>query len=196
MKNESRTEKRKEMIHQSILKVASRIISEKGAANITFEALSVEADVARKTIYNHFENKSVLLEELIYPICEHAKDYLLEKTEKNQIVLDDIWDYCIELWKNQSLNAAVLYQITEEDYPQIHEIKDGFLILFKKLLMRVEGYNQLDENNITILADTIYTTYLPLLGSIRSVPDYENAFKAGMSGMINALNELMKKRNN
>lgn len=195
MKNESRTEKRKEMIHQSILQVASRIISEKGAANITFEALSVEADVARKTIYNHFENKSVLLEELIYPICEHAKDYLLEKTEKDQIVLDDIWDYCIELWKNQSLNAAVLYQITEEDYPQIHEIKNGFLILFKKLLMRVEGYNQLDENNITILADTIYTTYLPFLGSIRSIPYYENAFKIGMSGMIDALYKLMKKSN-
>jgi len=194
MKNESRTMKKKEQIHDNILQVASRIISEKGSSNITFEALSIEADVARKTIYNHFENKSVLIEELIYPICEHAKDYLAEKSNHNQVVLEDIWDYCIVLWKDPSLNAALLYQISEEDYPQMGEIKNGFLILFKRFLMRIEGFNELGDLELSILADTIYNTYLPLLRSLRTIPGYESAFKAGMDGMINGLFADMKNR--
>ena len=191
MNIENRMIKNKNKIHQNILDVASRIISEKGASNITFEALSVEADVARKTIYNHFENKSALLDELIFPICEHAKNYLAAKTDSKNTKLDDIWDYCIELWRNESLNASLLYQITEQDYPQINEIKIGFLILFKKFLMKIDGFKSLDETDIEILADTIYTSYLPILHSLRSVPDYELVFKAGMNGMINGIFEQM-----
>lgn len=192
MNNENRMIKNKNKIHQNILDVASRIISEKGASNITFEALSIEADVARKTIYNHFENKSALLDELIFPICEHAREYLIAKTEKKQGELDDIWDYCIELWRDQSLNAALLYQITEQDYPQINEIKIGFLILFKKFLMRIDGFKSLDETDIAILADTIYTSYLPLLRSLKTIQNYEVVFKAGMNGLINGIFEKMK----
>ena len=192
MNNENRMIKNKNKIHQNILEVASRIISEKGASNITFEALSVEADVARKTIYNHFENKSALLDELIYPICEHAKDYLAVKTDNKYAELDDIWDYCIELWRDPTLNAALLYQITEQDYPQIHEIKSGFIILFKKFLMRIEAFKRLDEMDITILSDTIYTSYLPLLRSLKTIQNYEVVFKAGMNGLINGIFEKMK----
>jgi len=49
----------------------------------------------------------------------------------------------------------------------------------------------LDETDIAILADTIYTSYLPLLRSIRSIQDYEFVFKAGMNGMINGIFEQM-----
>lgn len=193
MKKDSRTLRKKDKVHQDILQVASKIIGEKGAGNVTFEALSVEADVARKTIYNHFENKAVLLEALIYPICEHAKAYLAEKTDQKQIGLDDIWEYCINLWRDSSLNAELLYQITEQDYPQIQDAKKGFIILFEKLLMRIEGFNLLDKVDIAILADVIYTSYLPVLGALRTLPSHEMAFKAGMNGMLTGIYELMIK---
>lgn len=193
MKKESRMIKKRDKIHHNILQVASKIISEKGSGGITFEALSLEADVARKTIYNHFENKSVLLDELIYPICDHAKKYLAEKSEEKQVGLDDIWSYCIVLWHDSSLNADLLYQITEKDYPQIHDIKKGFIILFEKLLMRIDGFKTLDSEDISVLADIIYTTYLPFLQSVGGLPSFESAFKAGMNGLVYGVyNQMLK----
>jgi len=67
----------------------------------------------------------------------------------------------------------------------------GFLILFKKFLMRIDGFKCLDETDIAILADTIYTSYLPLLRSLKTIQNYEVVFKAGMNGLINGLFDQM-----
>ncbi len=185
----NRTTKRREKIHQDILEVAAQLIEERGSSGVTLEEISLKADVARKTVYNHFDNKAALIEELVLPVCNHARTYLSRMGTQNALTLDHIWDYCLEIWDTKAFNVGLLYQISSDDYKGINESKHGFVIVFYKLLKQIEGYNKLEDIRIKEFAEIIYETYMPLLKCLNDAPNYETKFRHGMSGLLNGISK-------
>jgi len=185
----TRMTRRRDKIHSEILEVASKLICEKGSAAVSLDEISRYADVARKTVYNHFENKEALIHELVMPICDHAKEYLIKLDSVNTPSLDDLWNYCLELWEVKELNAALLYQITEEDYSHIKESRQGFIYVFSKMLERISEYSHLSAKEIASVAEIIYDTYVPLLLHLSNQDSYHQKFRRAMTGMIQGILE-------
>jgi AcrR family transcriptional regulator len=179
----SRTTKKRDKLHHDILNVAARLICEKGSLGVTLEEISLHADVARKTVYNHFENKEALIKELVMPVCNHAMAYLERFGHELPLSMDHIWNYCIELWEQEDLHAMLLYQVSPEDYPNLGKNKHGFILMFRKLMERIPEFNGRSTDEMTQLANAIYMTYMPLLQSLDDREDYKNKFRQAMTGL-------------
>jgi len=183
----SRSTIRREQMHHDILETAARLIAEKGSQTVSLEEIAKEADIARKTLYNHFNNKEAIIDELILPVCNHARDYLMKVDQSNHASLEDIWTYCLELWKEDDFKIKLLYKVSIEDYAHINESKHGFIILFMKLLKRISTFQNMTDVELKTFSDIIYATYMPLLQSLGNKKGYEKTFRTGMTGLIEGI---------
>lgn len=180
----NRTLKRKEKLHQAILETASELICEKGSTAVSLEEISKYADVARKTIYNHFENKSALIQELVMPLCYHAKDRLAEMKEEGNVSIEDIWQYCLELWEDRTLKAHIFYHVNPADYADFEENKHGFVYVFTTMLSLIKDFEHMQPKQLEMLGRLIYKTYIPLLETLKDHEDMETLFINGMNGLL------------
>ncbi|MCK8058535.1 MULTISPECIES: TetR/AcrR family transcriptional regulator [unclassified Fusibacter] len=185
----SRTTKRRDQKHQEILTAAADLMVLHGSGSVSLEDIAKHADVARKTIYNHFENKEALIKEMVMPVCDHAKDYLSDAKDLKKISLDQIWTYCLELWKTESLNSILLMKLNSDDCTEIESYKHGFVFVFNQLLRLVPEYSTLDDKLIKIMANTIYQVYLPILESIHTLDGYDQIFRNSMTGLISSIKQ-------
>jgi len=67
---ENRIERKKKMTRQKIIDVALALFSRQGFDNTTMEQIAAEADVARKTLYNHFPVKEAIAGEYVKQISK------------------------------------------------------------------------------------------------------------------------------
>lgn len=67
---ESRTERKKKETRQKIIKMAMDLFERQGFNNTTMEQIAIEADVARKTLYNHFPVKEAIVDEYVKGISK------------------------------------------------------------------------------------------------------------------------------
>jgi AcrR family transcriptional regulator len=70
MPGESRTERKKKETRQKIVKVAMDLFQRQGFNNTTMEQIAIEADIARKTLYNHFPVKEAIVDDYIREISK------------------------------------------------------------------------------------------------------------------------------
>ncbi|MEW5954809.1 MAG: TetR/AcrR family transcriptional regulator [Bacillota bacterium] len=70
MPRESRTERKKKDTRQKIVKVAIDLFQRQGFNNTTMEQIAIEADIARKTLYNHFPVKEAIIDDYIREISK------------------------------------------------------------------------------------------------------------------------------
>ena len=68
--SESRTERRKEETRRKIISVAMELFHSLGFDATTMEQIAEEADIARKTLYNHFPVKEAILEEYVRRLAQ------------------------------------------------------------------------------------------------------------------------------
>lgn len=183
----NRTSLRRAEKHREILKVAADLMGIHGTSNVSLEDVAKQADVARKTIYNHFENKEALILEMVIPICDHAKNYLAEVRSIGDLTLNHIWTYCLELWRDPSLYAILLSRVSPEDLTQIDEYESGFIFVFLELLKLIPELSSVSASQLNIMAKIIYQTYIPMLQCLSELENYEALFRSSMSGLIKGL---------
>lgn len=64
-RGEGRMERKKRETRQKIVKVAMDLIQRQGFDSTTMEQIAEEADIARKTLYNHFPIKEAIVDEYV-----------------------------------------------------------------------------------------------------------------------------------
>ncbi|MHB8076568.1 TetR/AcrR family transcriptional regulator [Desulfosporosinus fructosivorans] len=69
---EGRGERKKKETRQRIVKVAMELFQSQGFNNTTMEQIAEEADIARKTLYNHFPVKEVIVDDYVRGISKEA----------------------------------------------------------------------------------------------------------------------------
>ncbi len=67
---ESRTERKKRETRQRIIEVAIDLFQRQGFNNTTMEQIAEVADIARKTLYNHFPVKEAIVDEYVKVISK------------------------------------------------------------------------------------------------------------------------------
>ena len=65
MPPENRTEKRKQQTRESIIRVALDLFQRQGFDGTTMDQIAAEADIARKTLYNHFPVKEAIVDDYV-----------------------------------------------------------------------------------------------------------------------------------
>lgn len=68
----NRYERKKEETRQKIIDVAMNLFNKQGVDSTTLEQIAEEADIARKTLYNHFREKEAI-------ICEYVQRIIREQ---------------------------------------------------------------------------------------------------------------------
>lgn len=72
VKPSSRMDRRKRELRERILKAASALFIARGAGSVSMDEVAEAADVARRTLFNHFSGKDKLLYEVAAPVLEQA----------------------------------------------------------------------------------------------------------------------------
>ncbi len=76
--DESRTERKKRKTREKIIRVAVDLFQEQGFNSTTMEQIAARADVARKTLYNHFPVKDAIIDEYVKAISSRLARESLE----------------------------------------------------------------------------------------------------------------------
>lgn len=79
---EGRMERKKRETRQKIVKVAMDLIQCQGFDSTTMEQIAGEADIARKTLYNHFPVKEAIVEEYVRGASKGLAQETLAKLHK------------------------------------------------------------------------------------------------------------------
>lgn len=77
----SRTERKKKETREKIVKAAMDLFRDQGFNNTTMEQIAAKADVARKTLYNHFLVKEAIADEYVRGISKELARENLETFE-------------------------------------------------------------------------------------------------------------------
>ena len=75
---EGRTERKKKETRQKIVNVAIDLFQRQGFNNTTMEQIAEDADVARKTLYNHFPVKDAIVDEYVRGISKESNQQILK----------------------------------------------------------------------------------------------------------------------
>lgn len=75
---EGRVERKKKETRQRIVKVAMDLFQSQGFNNTTMEQIAEEADIARKTLYNHFPVKEAIVDDYVRDISKEATQEAFE----------------------------------------------------------------------------------------------------------------------
>ena len=75
---EGRIERKKKETRQKIVKVAMDLFERQGFNNTTMEQIAEDADVARKTLYNHFSVKEAIVDDYVRGISKESTQEAFE----------------------------------------------------------------------------------------------------------------------
>ena len=77
----NRTEKRKQQTREKIIRIAIALFQRQGFWETTMDQIATEADVARKTLYNHFPVKEAIVD-------AYVRDQSMELAKANTKIID------------------------------------------------------------------------------------------------------------
>ncbi|MFX4262842.1 TetR/AcrR family transcriptional regulator [Pelotomaculum propionicicum] len=137
---EGRMERKKRETRQKIVKVAMELIQRQGFDSTTMEQIAEEADIARKTLYNHFPVKEAIVDEYV----RGASKGLARETLSNLYKLPDTKTRLLE-----TLDKA--YEWVEFN-PEIVGITLGYR---HKNMCRGPGYSGGETGTQSIMAEII-----------------------------------------
>jgi AcrR family transcriptional regulator len=137
---ENRIERKKKETKQKIIEVALDLFQRQGFNNTTMEQIASEADIARKTLYNHFPVKEAIIDEYVKGISEG----LAHETFENLRNLPDT--------RTRLLAALDKAYEWVEINPEITGICLGYRL---KNIYQRSGYNNGQTGTQSILAEII-----------------------------------------
>lgn len=78
---ENRMERKKKKTRQKIIEVALDLFQRRGFGNTTMEQIAETADIARKTLYNHFPVKEAIVDEYVKVISKELAQETLDNLQ-------------------------------------------------------------------------------------------------------------------
>jgi len=184
---ESRTVKRKKNTKKLILDTAIELFIEKRSGNVTFDDIANRADLARRTVFNHFKTKEELIYESAGPILSNGICVLKLIEKKNKIILNDVFDLCLELWGEFGRNLYLLYSVSFEESERLKKLHHEYIELYRKIFKNVSDLPKGLSEMSDVISSVVYKSFVPILASIYEIEDYQMKFRNCMKGLIKGL---------
>lgn len=165
--------------HERIVLAAARLFADKGYDTVSFEQIAREADVARRTIYNHFHDKNELYLSLIERILSDA----LRMTEEIPPGEEDTQQKALLLlWELYRTYGISLHIMGHSQWQENRELEQ----MHQRLL---KGFTALFDQSPSDLLDRrqkarlIFRTFLTIIETLEETESPE-AFLKVADGLI------------
>lgn len=182
----NRTERRKLHTRNQIIEVAEQLLQTTNSSELNMDQIAVQADVSRKTVYNHFKNKEKLISEIITPMLLFCVDSVKSISQQETIELDDISNLCLTLYEAYGSKLNIIYNINFMNLDEARDLHLEYLRYFKKIFPRVEAFAGLEISH-DALAALIFRIFIPMLDTLSRSDHYQHIFTKAFHGMINGL---------
>jgi len=178
---------KKEKTHKLLIRTAVELFIKKRSSNVTLEEVADTADVARRTLYNHFQNKETLILEIASPIINDGMDYLEEISCKDVLYIDDITGLFLFLWKKYGLSLDLLYNIDFEDFLAFKDLHHKYLAKYIEVFNRLSDIPpDLNDNKMNIAA-ILFRCFVSILSRLENMDNTELRFKKCIHGIIEGI---------
>ncbi len=166
--------------HDRILQAAAALFAEKGYPEVSFEQIAEEAQVARRTLYNHFHDKCSLYQTLIEQIMITANTRILEFVELYGSSRDTAFKLCYDLWNEYGVTLKIIHHEGWETYPEMSDLHRQFLKVFLSLFIEPSSKGLSPE----VQTRLVYNSFIGVLESLEPGEDQERQFMKIMKGML------------
>jgi AcrR family transcriptional regulator len=178
---------KKEKTHKLLTNTAIKLFIKKKSSNVSLDEVADTADVARRTLYYHFNNKETLILEITEPIFFDGLDFLEEVGLKEKIGIDDIINLCIFLWEKYGLSLNLLYNIEFEDFHSLENLHRRYLNKYLEIFNRISDLpHDLEDYKIDI-ASLIFRCFVLILSKVEKMENPELRFRNSINGMIKGM---------
>jgi AcrR family transcriptional regulator len=178
---------KKEKTHKLLIKTAVELFIKRRSSNVTLEEVADTADVARRTLYNHFHNKETLIIEIAAPIINDGMEYLEEISCKDVLYIEDITGLFLFLWKKYGLSLDLLYNIDFEDFHTFKDLHHKYLAKYLEVFNRLSDIpSDLNDNKRNIAA-ILFRCFVSILSRLENMDNTELRFKNCIHGIIEGI---------
>lgn len=188
-KYKDKLESRKELTREAIINNAIKLYKQKSSTVITLEIIAETAGVSRKTFYNYFNNNEQIIFEILSPILNDGRRYLDMISEKEVILMEDMWNLCLYLWKEHKNSLDIVQNI---DFSELYTVLYIHTLFLKKFTETFERMIDLPAdlkipyNKLTLI---VFKTFIPIISKFSDIEGYESLYKNAMNGMVRGLTE-------
>lgn len=181
-------EKRKKTEHR-ILEASRELLIEKRSGAFSLDEAAARAGMARRTLYNHFENRETLIYRASAPLLESgiAKMELILK--QPVIRLEEILHLCLHLWDEFGKNLEIFYCIQFEDCPELIPLHDSFVSKYMELFQRSGEFEEDSQSLKRVKAAVLYKSFVPILKPLVRIANYKQLFIRSMTNLMEGLSE-------
>ncbi len=165
--------------HDRILQTAATLFAEKGYPEVSFEQIADEAQVARRTLYNHFHDKCSLYRTLIEQIMLTANTSLGTHVQTYGSSRNTAFRFCFNLWEEFGVTLKIIHHEWWETFPELEVLHHRFLGVFIPLFEEPSSIGLAPA----VQARLVFRSFITVLESLESGPDRERQFLLIMQRM-------------
>ena len=184
-----RVARRRAETRARLLSVAARRFAERGLDAVRLDEIADEADVARGTLYSHFDTKEALAIAVLRPVLQKAVDTIRSQEHFTaQAGVEGLLELYLLLWREHRDALRVAYRLQEMPLGELAPLHRDFMIGALAVLNRASEAHLLRVSNGALAARTLSRVAIPLLELYAEQPDPDRLFMESMRGLLLADN--------
>lgn len=188
-KDKNKLEGRKEITREVIIDTAITLYKQKSSIVISLDIIADAAGVSRKTLCNYFNSNEQIIFEILSPILNDGSRYLDTISEKEVILMDDMWNLCLYLWKEHKNSLTIINNIDFSELYTLLYIHTLFLKKFTDTFSRMKDLPvdlKIPYNKLSLI---VFRTFIPIISKFSDIEGYESLYRNAMNGMVRGLTE-------
>lgn len=181
-----RVARRRVETRSRLLSAAARLFAQRSFDAVRLDEIADAADVARGTLYSHFESKEDLLRAIVQPVLERAVDCLqrIPETLPAREAVDELLRNYVGLWR-VAPDAMRLAHRFETGLPKelvaLHEVHVRHVVA---ILSRAGAAGLLRLGDPVLSARVFASTAVSVLEMVAGTADPDKVFLDAMSGLL------------
>jgi AcrR family transcriptional regulator len=180
-----RVDRRRARTPARILEVAARRFAERGFEEVRLDHIAEEADVARGTLYSHFDSKDALVTAILRPLLEHATaEVQALGALSGRDALRGLTSVYLDLWQRHRDALRLSYQLQARPLGELAQLHGAFLRGVLQVLEAADREGLLRVGSPVLAARVMSRVAVPLLELYAGRPGAESLFIESIEGLL------------
>lgn len=180
-----RVDRRRARARARILDVAARRFAERGFDEVRLDTIAEEADVARGTLYTHFESKDALVSAILAPLLEQAGAAVRALSGRSgREAVRGLCAVYLDLWHHHPHALRLSYQLQARPLGELAPLHGAFLRGVLDALAVPEQEGILRTGNTALAARVLAKVAIPLLELYGRQPAADALFVESIEGLL------------
>lgn len=176
---------KRQRVRDELVSTGSRMIAERGLAQVSVADILAEVGISRRTFYGHFANKHELVASVLNAALATGTELLNETRKQSPTsAVNGIVDCYLELWDAHRDALSIIAALEPAVMPYIEEGHKKFGAALKKVLKRAAQASVLRNGDAVYTFKVITRTAAPLLKIYADHPDIKRLYRESMLALL------------